>query len=625
VDLRLAAGALAAAALIVVCLTFPRGAAAQEPPSPPVSREAAIAAAEEDDTYRQTLRENPGLRPSATRNESSGDWEVGGFIGDEQLVQVVVDDRSGEVEESWTGYQVAWRMARGYPGAFGRTLNAPYVWLPLCAIFVLGLLDWRRPIRLVHLDLLVIVAGFGLSHYFFNRGEIGVSVPLAYPPLVYLFGRSLWLGFRGGKGLRPTAPALWLAVMTLFLVGVRVGLNVVDSNVIDVGYSGVIGADTIADGEALYGGFPQDNRAGDTYGPVSYYAYVPFEQLLPWSGDWDDLPAAHAAAIFFELGTLAGLFILGRRLRQDEEGTTLGIVLCFAWAACPYTAFALESNTNDALVSMLLVLALLFVSSPPARGILLALASLAKFAPFALVPLFATYGATASSRDNAATDGSMAVNRNESTTGGAPGAPIRGGISARRMGDPRQTAGSSASPAEPPRMRGPVARYIRVLGPFAIAFVITVGLAMFQTLLDPGLSTFWDRTIGNQAGRDSPFSVWGQESSLEWLHTAVKAAVVGLALLVALVPRRRDPVTVAALGAAVLIALQLTVDHWFYLYLPWFLPFLFVALIAHQSVAAGRSVARVARRGAPPEDSPIPQGRGHGGTRTRAPIRRRAR
>jgi hypothetical protein len=625
VDLRLAAGALAAAALIVVCLTFPRGAAAQEPPSPPVSREAAIAAAEEDDTYRQTLRENPGLRPSATRNESSGDWEVGGFIGDEQLVQVVVDDRSGEVEESWTGYQVAWRMARGYPGAFGRTLNAPYVWLPLCAIFVLGLLDWRRPIRLVHLDLLVIVAGFGLSHYFFNRGEIGVSVPLAYPPLVYLFGRSLWLGFRGGKGLRPTAPALWLAVMTLFLVGVRVGLNVVDSNVIDVGYSGVIGADTIADGEALYGGFPQDNRAGDTYGPVSYYAYVPFEQLLPWSGDWDDLPAAHAAAIFFELGTLAGLFILGRRLRQDEEGTTLGIVLCFAWAACPYTAFALESNTNDALVSMLLVLALLFVSSPPARGILLALASLTKFAPFALVPLFATYGATASSRDNAATDGSMAVNRNESTTGGAPGAPIRGGISARRMGDPRQTAGSSASPAEPPRMRGPVARYIRVLGPFAIAFVITVGLAMFQTLLDPGLSTFWDRTIGNQAGRDSPFSVWGQESSLEWLHTAVKAAVVGLALLVALVPRRRDPVTVAALGAAVLIALQLTVDHWFYLYLPWFLPFLFVALIAHQSVAAGRSVARVARRGAPPEDSPIPQGGGHGGTRTRAPIRRRAR
>ncbi len=107
---------------------------------------------------------------------------------------------------------------------------------------------------------------------------------------------------------------------------------------------------------------------------------------------------------------------------------------------------------------------------------------------------------------------------------------------------------------------------------------------MAQTLLDPGLSTFWDRTIGNQAGRDSPFSVWGQEPSLEWLHTAVKVAIVGLALLVAFVPRRRDPVTVAALGAAVLIALQLTVEHWFYLYIPWFLPFLFVALLARGSV-----------------------------------------
>jgi hypothetical protein len=102
---------------------------------------------------------------------------------------------------------------------------------------------------------------------------------------------------------------------------------------------------------------------------------------------------------------------------------------------------------------------------------------------------------------------------------------------------------------------------------------------MAQTLLDPGLSEFWDRTIGNQAGRDSPFSIWGQEPSLGWLQTAVKAAVAALAIVVAFRPRHRDAVTVAALGAAVLIGLQLTVDHWFYLYIPWFLPLLFVALL----------------------------------------------
>ena len=51
----------------------------------------------------------------------------------------------------------------------------------------------------------------------------------------------------------PLVPAAWLAVGLVFLVAFRAGLNVVDSNVIDVGYSGVIGADRIVDGDELYG------------------------------------------------------------------------------------------------------------------------------------------------------------------------------------------------------------------------------------------------------------------------------------------------------------------------------------------------------------------------------------
>ena len=62
----------------------------------------------------------------------------------------------------------------------------------------------------------------------------------------------------------------------MFLVGFRVGLNVADSNVIDVGYAGVIGADRIVDGDGLYGPrFTKDMEHGDTYGPVNYLAYVP--------------------------------------------------------------------------------------------------------------------------------------------------------------------------------------------------------------------------------------------------------------------------------------------------------------------------------------------------------------
>ena len=106
----------------------------------------------------------------------------------------MVDDESGEIEEAWTGEQISWKMARGYPGAFGRMINAPYIWLPLCLAFLLLLFDFRRPFRIAHLDLLVIVAGFGVSHYFFNQGKIGLSVPLAYPALLYLLARTLWLG-----------------------------------------------------------------------------------------------------------------------------------------------------------------------------------------------------------------------------------------------------------------------------------------------------------------------------------------------------------------------------------------------------------------------------------------------
>jgi hypothetical protein len=186
---------------------------------------------------------------------------------------VVVDDVTGQIRESWTGSQIAWQMARGYSGQFGHKLNAPYVWIPLAAIFFFGLFDFRRGRRVAHLDLLVLLS-FGISEAYFNSGNIGVSVPLAYPPLLYLLARMLWVGFRGpGAGLRPTAPIAWLAIGGAFLLGFRIALNIADSGVIDVGYAGVIGADHITHGQAVWNNFPSDNQFGDTYGPFNYYAY----------------------------------------------------------------------------------------------------------------------------------------------------------------------------------------------------------------------------------------------------------------------------------------------------------------------------------------------------------------
>src|SRR4051812_40920308 len=240
-------------------------------------------------------------------------------------------------------------MARGESGAFAGKLNAPYVWIPLCLLFFLPFFDWRRPFRLLHLDLLVLLA-FGASHFFFNRGEISTSVPLAYPVLGYLLLRLLWIGFRPAPSafrfpLSWAKPA-YLACALVFLVGFRIALNVADSNVIDVGYAGAIGADRITHGKPLYeNSFPKDNEHGDTYGPVDYLVYVPFEQVLPWSGRWDNVLPAHGAAIFFDLATLLGLLVLGRRLRAGPSGTALGVTLAYAWAAYPYTLYALDSNS----------------------------------------------------------------------------------------------------------------------------------------------------------------------------------------------------------------------------------------------------------------------------------------
>src|SRR3954463_8881518 len=108
-----------------------------------------------------------------------------------------VDDTSGAVAEAWTGPQVAWKMARGYPGAFGgREINSYAVWLGFCVLFLLGLGDLRRPLSLRNLDLLVLLS-FSVSLWFFNRGSIFTSVPLAYPPLLYLIARGAWTGFTG--------------------------------------------------------------------------------------------------------------------------------------------------------------------------------------------------------------------------------------------------------------------------------------------------------------------------------------------------------------------------------------------------------------------------------------------
>lgn len=541
--MRHAPAALAALALLLLALAAPPSAAAAQdtelrtpsslteaPEGMRLSAQRVIELAGAHPTVRAELREeSAGARPTAyVRSE---DWQVGWFTGTgddrQEVAQARVDDATGEVTEAWRDWQVRWIMARGYDGAFGRDVAAPWLWLPLLVAFVVPFVDRRRPARLLHLDLAVLCA-FSASLAFFNAGTIDVSVPLVYPLLAYLLARMLWIGLRrgqavdGGAPLRLAVPVSWLVVGVIFLLGFRIGLNLVDSNVIDVGYAGVIGADRLSSGEPLYGAFPQDNLYGDTYGPVNYLAYVPFVAALGWDGTWNDLPAAHGAAIAFDVLAVALAFLLGRRAR----GPALGVALAYAWVSFPFTLYVANANANDALVTVLVlgaVLAAVWSARPLAaagRGALTALAGLTKFAPLALGPLLLTH---------------------------------------RGEGERRRPAAM-------------------VL--FAAAFAVVAALVFVPVLAGGGsLRAFWDATLGFQLERGSPFSVWGQWG-LGTAQKVVQGGAVLLAVGLAFVPRRRDAVGLAALCAAILIALQLGVTHWFYLYIAWFFPLVMLALLS---------------------------------------------
>jgi hypothetical protein len=238
------------------------------------------------------------------------------------------------------------------------------------------------------------------------------------------------------------------------------------------------------------------------------------------------------------------LFLIGRRVR----GPGLGVALAYGWAAYPFTLYAMESNSNDTLVAVFVLLALLAATyagrlAPAARGASAALAGLTKFAPLALAPLFATHGLW--QRTVRTDDGREVV---------------------------MQT-----------RTR------VRELATFALAFVAIGALAGIPAFTHDSLHTIYERTFAYQGDRNSPFSVWGLYGGLGGLEEAVEIFAVVLAVGLAVVPRRADLAGLAAACGAVIIAVQLGIEHWFYLYVPWFFPLVFVGFLArYEGVARMR-------------------------------------
>ena len=137
--------------------------------------------------------------------------------------------------------------------------------------------------------------------------------------------------------------------------------------------------------------------------------------------------------------------------------------MAFAWLACPWTLYAMNANANDGLVALLAVATMLALRSPAARRLRRPRRG-RKFGPAALAPLFAT------------------------------------GTGERRL---------------------------RSIVVFAVAFVVVV-VALFAPFIpDGGFHELYDRTLGYQASRSSPFSIWGLAPSLDFLRVVVRVRFGG--------------------------------------------------------------------------------------------------
>ena len=399
-------------------------------------------------------------------------------------------------------------------GAF--TLHPLFIAVPWAACFVLGLLDWHRPWRVEHLDLLAL-AGFFPVAMLLSDDASAAGLWLAAVCLGWLFSRMLGATFGAWPmpELRPCVSSRWLGPAILILLLVRIGTVAAAGNIADVGQASSLGAWRVLHGLHLYGAVSWPGPGGlriyrpDSYGPFAYYAYIPFVAIFP------PVPALLATllpALCFDALTIAGLHKLGRRL----GGRPLAHAFVFAYLLYPFTDLSLMAQTNDALIAALCVWTIVIAAErPAARGLLMAAAALTKFLPALLALQFLG---------------------------------IRTGRS----------------------------RYVLTLVASLAAMLawplITSGPTQF---LD---STAAYQLI--QRGGGIQFSIWTSMPHVAVVARPVLAAALVLVALAPMArPPVQDPRQHAALAAALLIGAQLLLGYWFYSYLTWCYPLLIIAII----------------------------------------------
>lgn len=336
----------------------------------------------------------------------------------------------------------------------------------LILLVTASLVDWHNIKRRGHLLLffLTITPAISFVVYYFLGLRPSVFINAAF--LFILMLAMIFLSRENKTPLCPSLPTKFFFIASLPLLLIR-PLLAFSSQAYDIGQAGAVGARLLLQGERIYGNFSGTVPGGDTYGPLNYISYIPFEILFPLGDIFSSSETAgiRLHTIAFDLLVVLILFLIGGVLgNQKGLQNRLGAILVFAYLAFPLNAFHLLGVTNDALPTFFILLAFFFFikKRESLSGTSLAAGALSKFTPGLLLPVFAR-------RDDSLVPSPM----------------------------------------------------------FIVSFIITSVVLLFEAIMSPGL--FWEATFATQISQLSPNSTWGQLeiSSAPYMIIVIGVSLLG--------------------------------------------------------------------------------------------------
>jgi hypothetical protein len=369
------------------------------------------------------------------------------------------------------------------------------------------------------------------------------SVAAAWPLLAYLGFRCLRVALARPGPPEPSVPLFdevtsgWhpkgrrrILVIAVAVAALALALVSIPGGLVsDVSFASMAGATDLIHGVLPYGHLRQSELVhGDTYPLLAYVLYIPAALIAPVKGAFDNLDGGLFAATAYALAGAVAMYVTGKRAAGRDDRSA-GLRFALAWLAFPPVVIATSSGSNDMAAAACIAWAVALISYPGRSAFAVALAGWVKLAPLALLPAWI--------------------------------------LRERGAAAWRAAAAAAAVTA------GVVALVLALGGPDGFGDMITA--------------------LSFQAERGSLLSLWSL-LDLPGLQVAFQAAVVTLIVVTAVRVWRdhdlaTDPRRMAALGAAIMIGVQLAASYWTYTYLVWAFPLIALALLSERPA---RSPAR---------------------------------